>query len=182
MDRKKFMVEFGQLLCAKQAPVERITFEVYWEDLRALPFLEETLKECRGRIWYRDFEKTVPRFPESAEMKKVHDELANRKDAKNFHQVSAPKEAVCDYLKNKQKGYCQVLGKFCQDCMRVVGLNCAEVWDYCEKNNIEIPLGYKNTTKDIEGFELVAKSILGEGFYTIKKVTPVGNIGKLLGS
>ena len=176
MNKLEFATEFGKLLYAKQVPVERVVIEVYWEDLSQLDFLGEALKECRNRTWFRDFDRTVPRFPESPEIKQVHAEIVKKKEAKNFHQLSEPKTVISKYLKEKPAGYARIASKFCKDCMIFLGLNCADVWEYCEDKNIDIPLDYQCRTNDTEEFEIIANNIIGDGIKDIKKIKNSGNI------
>lgn len=179
MDKLQFATEFEKLLYSKQTPVERLAIEVYWEDLCDLEYLPETLRECRNRTWYRDFDRSIPRFPETAEIKEVNREICIRNRPKPV-MIEEPKQKPSKYFLDKPEGYSRVLSSFCQDCMSYLGLNCGSVWEYCEKNLIDVPMDFEGVSNGVDSFKKEARNLLGEGLKQIKTHKPTGNVGSML--
>tara|TARA_R100001082_G_scaffold15827_1_gene8051 strand:- start:866 stop:1417 length:552 start_codon:yes stop_codon:yes gene_type:complete len=153
MKAKEFSVEFQRLVAAKQHNVDLLMTDVYYEELGGLPYIEETLRKARNLIWYRDYEKTISRFPETTEIKAVHKEIAEEKKRqiqneklKQLYQAEA--ESPSKYFKNKPAYYGNALFAFCWKCNEYFNYKSDSVWDYLEKNNIEIKIGFPTKRDD----------------------------------
>ena len=55
MKAKEFSIEFQRLIAAKQHNVDLLMTDVYYEELGGLPYIEETLRNARNLMWYRDY-------------------------------------------------------------------------------------------------------------------------------
>jgi len=79
MQINEFAKEFGKLGLTKQTSIDELIIEAYWEELKDLKYLRETLQEARRRTFYRDFERSITRMPEASELLKIHREILETK-------------------------------------------------------------------------------------------------------
>ena len=175
MDEEHFAQEFLILQTCKQIFPSELTSLVYWEELKDLDYLSETLKECRDRQWFKDFNARIPRFPETIEIKEVNKEITKKMKSIQEKVVKVPKQVPNKYFGGKPKGYGRVLSNFCTDLMSAKGISCSEAWDFIEKNNIEVPMKYK-TSEIVE----LAERLLGENLKKLRRVKANGNLDILL--
>ena len=153
MNVKEFSVEFQRLVAAKQHNVDLLMTDVYYEELGGLPYIEEALRKARNLMWYRDYEKTISRFPETTEIKAVHQEISEEKKRqiqneklKQLYQEEGTSPS--NYFKNKPANYGNALLAFCWRCNEYLNYKSDSVWDYLEENNIEIKISFPTKRDD----------------------------------
>ena len=173
MNAKEFSVEFQRLVAAKQHNVDLLMTDVYYEELGGLPYIEEALRKARNLIWYRDYEKTISRFPETTEIKAVHKEIAEEKkreiqneELKKLYQEET--KSPSNYFKNKPANYGNLLLAFCWRCSEYLNYKSDSVWDYLEHNNIEIDANFPAHQPD---FMRYAISKIGKNNKNIQKAS-----------
>jgi len=95
----------------------------------------------------------ISRFPETTEIKAVHKEIAEEKkrqikndQLKKLYQEEGTSPS--NYFKNKPANYGNALLTFCWRCSEYLNYKSDSVWDYLEKNNIEIKMGFPTKRDD----------------------------------
>ena len=175
LNEEQFAQEFLMLQSCKQIFPSELISLVYWEELKNLEHLSETLKECRNRQWFKDFNKSIPRFPETIEIKEVNQEIVKKKNYVPLKILPENAASVSSYMKGKPKGYARIMSLFCTDLMSAMDINCSQIWDFIEENDIEIPKNYLEVRKNpLEVIEIAKK--IGIDFQKLNRIKKKGNI------
>jgi len=173
MQANEFAKEFGKLGLAKQTSIDELMIEVYWEDLKELKYLRETLQEARRRTFYRDFDKSITRMPETSELLRIHREIFEDKvsDSK-FLQI----ETSCN---DNKKSQIHANGMFMFDLVTHFNIKATNaLWKKVDLGEIKVPVEYFEL-RDKFG----VKRYLSESFQEIidgcEKRTPTKHVGGL---
>lgn len=78
MTKADFFKMMNFLANTKQTTNNEEVMEAYWLSLKHLTHLECVFKKCVVRSFYRDFDKTIQRFPTVSEFFEIHREIVTR--------------------------------------------------------------------------------------------------------
>lgn len=76
--KRNFATRLGLLAVGKNKTLDDASMTAYWNSLGHLPYINIVFQEAETKTWYRDFDKTVSRFPEVSELIQMHEVVANR--------------------------------------------------------------------------------------------------------
>lgn len=136
--------------------------EAYSSSLQEEGFSLKEVKKAVSKII-----KTFDHFPSYPALKKIVSEFRTPETirANNKEEVFRNEKGAAKFT-------------FCQECMAYLALDCNAVWEYLDKNKIEIPENYTQLVKATSRHEMF-ELILGDAVKTIKKIKGFGLFGSL---
>jgi len=141
MNLEQFAEKFLKLVISKKGSPDVATTRIYYEILGKKPYISETLERACLVTWYQDYNQTVSRMPDASELLELNNQIQkeNYKQENNYTYIVEEKPKVeSSYIKSKQENYGKILFKFCYCATLFLGYKSHSVWDYLEKNDIEI--------------------------------------------
>lgn len=139
--KEDFIAEFQKLCRCAQVSPDVDDAQVYWDELKNLPYLTKTLRLAK----MRDYSKSmygckVPRLPTPLELKKLHIEEVEPAQAREETNLRMA-------LPEPQKGNPEE-AVFLMDCVTNTNYKAEQIYDFFDKIKLKKPENYLGFRKD----------------------------------
>ena len=129
----EFAAEFSRLCISKQVAADQLMMSTYWENLKTLKFLPETLRFAQKRSFYRDFQHNITRMPDVSELIELNKEVVEI-EYRKIPQLTEPKHIVDPTV--------AVRGFFVCDLVGHCGCDPDIVWDLLDSGQLQVAENY----------------------------------------